>query len=174
MKKTTYAEEKMLALLTDSPQRPGHLGSMLWPDKSRTPSAYARPAGKLLKGLERRGLARWVDDRPDGFGWVRTNAPHNYAPFAGGPPADTNYEWCTRCGVLKAMPSGDPTEFFTPGAPFDPHGSTEEPSCRVGPEGAAVRGGRTAMRRRLEERRLAVLDRQIALDSAPKPTKGRL
>lgn len=54
---------------------------------------------------------------------------HDYRYFRGGAPTDTDYQWCSRCGVLKAMPSGDPDTYYEPGAfRFDPYGTTVEPS----------------------------------------------
>ena len=71
--KLTAAQKRMLELLTNEPQRPGHLGTMMWPEKSRTPSAYARPAGRVLNALKALGLAQWVATSADVWGWIRTH-----------------------------------------------------------------------------------------------------
>lgn len=72
--KLSKAESDMLAILsTEHPQTTGHLGATLWAAKSkvsRTPSAYARPAGRVLRSLQRKGLVVHVT-RYDVYGWVR-------------------------------------------------------------------------------------------------------
>lgn len=67
----TDTDRCMLALLSDAPLRPGYLGSVLWPSKRRTPSAFARPAGKVLARLKRFGLATWVV-RGEVHGWIKS------------------------------------------------------------------------------------------------------
>jgi hypothetical protein len=71
----TDIERRMLNLLDpETPCRPGWLGSELWADTSevaRMPQAYARPAGKVLNKLRKRGWANWVR-RYDDWGWIIT------------------------------------------------------------------------------------------------------
>lgn len=73
-KPLTDIERRMLALLDySSPKRPGWLGSCLWPTRHRMPQHFARPAGRVLKGLEKRGLVRWISrmDNRYAFGWIK-------------------------------------------------------------------------------------------------------
>lgn len=73
----TEVERKMLQLLDpERPTKPGYLGATLWADTSkvaRVPQAYARPAGKVLNRLQKRGWAEWVR-QPDDWGWIITRA----------------------------------------------------------------------------------------------------
>lgn len=58
------AQRRMLALLSTktSPFPPGILGCELWKPGSPVakPQSYARPAGKLLRALQRLGYAEWT------------------------------------------------------------------------------------------------------------------
>lgn len=71
----TPAEREMLSLLScDRPQHTGQLGATMWAHKSRAPrtaAAYARPAGRILNALRRKGLALRVV-QGEVYGWVAT------------------------------------------------------------------------------------------------------
>ena len=71
----TDIERRMLQLLdTDRPTKPGFLGTVLWANPNqRQPQAFARPAGKVLNGLKRRGWTIWVH-QPHDWGWIITAA----------------------------------------------------------------------------------------------------
>ena len=75
----TRADARMLALLTDEPQRASELGAQLWGTRHRKPQSYARPAGLALARLSAQGYARSLVVRVgvltvehDYVGWVRT------------------------------------------------------------------------------------------------------
>jgi len=60
----TAIEKACLELLAKGPLPTGTVGSELWQqrDRHRMPQHYARPAGKLLRRLERRGLVTWGEN----------------------------------------------------------------------------------------------------------------
>lgn len=71
----TPADVRALRLLVAyaSLVRPGHFGELLWPNKRRHSSncsaPLARPAGKVLKRLERAGYAQYLArSSGEGFG----------------------------------------------------------------------------------------------------------
>ncbi len=75
----TRADARMLAILTDEPQRASELGSQLWGTRYRKPQSYARPAGLALARLSAQGYARSCVVRfgvlaveHDYTAWVRT------------------------------------------------------------------------------------------------------
>lgn len=52
----TEIEQAALRWIGSGPRTCSELGSLLWGRMSRTPQSYARPAGRLLYRLLRRGL----------------------------------------------------------------------------------------------------------------------
>jgi len=71
----TDTEARILKLLATEPgvyHRASWVGTALWGSntKTRSPAAYARPAGRLLRRLECRGLVKQgVADRDRGRTW---------------------------------------------------------------------------------------------------------
>jgi hypothetical protein len=75
----TPSDHRALALLVgcEGLVRPGHFGELLWPGHRGAGNCscpHARPAGKVLKRLERAGLAEWVCESRSWFGWRATAA----------------------------------------------------------------------------------------------------
>ena len=70
----TLADERALEVLRRENGRlvgPGYVGSELWGERQRGGNCscpWARPAGKVLKRLERAGLAEWVHEGSS-WGW---------------------------------------------------------------------------------------------------------
>lgn len=78
----TESQREMLALLTPEPQRCAGLGERLWHHgrgnqaSGTSTCPWARPAGKVLRHLEKLGYAKQKQIYADGgaLGWVITNA----------------------------------------------------------------------------------------------------
>jgi len=60
---------------------------------------------------------------------------HLWMRCRGGPPVDTNYYWCRKCGCLCIDPSGDPKEWLLPGV--EAASLDREPPCSFGAHKAA-------------------------------------
>ncbi len=71
---------ELLATFSGSLVRAGFFGTTLWPNGTRTPSAYARPAGRVLSRLVKAGVARWRNEKAESkqFGWEIVTAGHEY------------------------------------------------------------------------------------------------
>jgi hypothetical protein len=73
----TNVQKIVLELLQQNQHRllrPGHIGEQVWGDatnKHLMPQAWCRPAGKVLRGLERDGLVQWLTTQDD-WGWKIT------------------------------------------------------------------------------------------------------
>lgn len=64
--------------LERGPMTCSNLGSLLW-GKFRKPQAYARPAGRVLRALERLGYVRtYFDDFNRHFMWEPTHRGRNW------------------------------------------------------------------------------------------------
>lgn len=63
---------------------------------------------------------KWFDLEDEDFepGDVATGLPpeHQWEEFPGGPPSDTWYEWCAKCGTLKLTCAGEPDEYRVVGS----------------------------------------------------------
>ncbi len=74
MTKMEMAVNAALYHLKQGPMTCSQLGSMLWGRPSRKPSAFARPAGKLLHHMKRAGLVTQYFDGKHFFLWKLTQA----------------------------------------------------------------------------------------------------
>jgi len=74
----TPIETRAMTILRDDPCSPGQLGEALWwsPLTRRLPQSYARPAGRVLRSLERQGLVAcaWSKHRRRNI-WRATHPP---------------------------------------------------------------------------------------------------
>jgi hypothetical protein len=59
---TLRPDERAMQLLRERELTCAELGAMIWGSPARNSQAYARPAGAMLKRLEKFGLVRWRRD----------------------------------------------------------------------------------------------------------------
>lgn len=76
------AEAAFLAIMrSEGPCRCAYLGMQAWQKNGRKPQSYARPAGKVLRRMERKG---WVCRRADATWVVTAAAPRPQEAREGG------------------------------------------------------------------------------------------
>ena len=70
------AERRAFEALSPTPNMlatPASIADAIWPDHNMKPQGAAGAASRVLKRLQKRGLARWVS-RKNNWGWCRTAA----------------------------------------------------------------------------------------------------
>lgn len=84
--KLSDAQRRMMLILDDEGAGPGYLGEKLWGNGYRSPQSYARPAGSVLRALERKGLAQWGAGQSEShrWGWRLTVAGKRWRKLEGG------------------------------------------------------------------------------------------
>lgn len=89
--KLKHTEDRVLAILRDMPDTEwtaSTIGAHLWGKRSRAPQSFARPAGKLLRLLERQGKVEWYEHEDGILRYWRLTKPT--------PPVWKNKVWRKR------------------------------------------------------------------------------
>ena len=64
------AETRAVSCLTRTPVPASYVADHIWPDNNMKAQGAGGSASRILKRLEKKGLARWTGHAPGGWGWI--------------------------------------------------------------------------------------------------------